>query len=142
MTSASREARSALSAAVAPPAQARHVLKRVDVRSVVRLSLFFYLTLLVVFLVMGIVLYAIAGAAGLVGGTERFIQSLFGFTSFRFAPVRLFLGLLVTGVVLSLFGTLFNAIAAVVFNLIADASGGIGVVVEERPAAHRPRPLV
>ena len=137
------ERRAPLAAVTSDRAHARHVIRRIDVPSVIRFSLYFYLTMVAVFMVTGVVLYAIAGAAGLVGGTERFIQSLFGFTSFRFAPVRLFLGLLVTGVALSLLGTLLNMVAAVIYNLISDATGGVVVRIEDRYGpGGTPRPLV
>ena len=137
------EVRPVLTTLTASRTEARHLIRQLDVRSVARFSLLFYLTMVAVFLVMGVVLYALAGAAGLIAGFERFIQSLFGFTYFRFAPVRLFLGLLIVGVALSLLGTLFNVVAAVIYNLISDATGGVAVRIEDRHGPGGvPRPLV
>ncbi len=137
------EGRPVLTTVIPARGQAGHVLRQLDVRSVARFSLLFYLTMVAVFLVMAVVLYALAAAAGLITGFERFIQSLFGFTYFRFAPVRLFLGVLITGVALSLLGTLFNVVAAVIYNLISDVSGGIAVRIEDRHGPGGPlRPRV
>jgi len=137
------EVRPALSTLTASRSEARHLIRQLDVRSVARFSLLFYLTMVAVFLVMAMVLYALAGAAGLIAGFERFIQSLFGFTYFHFAPVRLFFGLLIVGVALSLLGTLFNVVAAVIYNLISDATGGVAVRIEDRHGPGGvPRPLV
>jgi len=137
------DGRPVLTTVIPDRTEARHVIRQLDVRSVARFSLLFYLTMVAVFLIMGVVLYALAGAAGLISGFERFIQSLFGFTYFRFAPVRLFLGMLITGVALSLLGTLFNVVAAVIYNLISDATGGIAVRIEDRHGPGGvPRPLV
>ena len=137
------EGRPVLTTVAASRAEARHVIRHLDLGSVARFSLLFYLTMVAVFLVMGVVLYTLAGAAGLIGGFERFIQSLFGFTYFRFAPVRLFLGVLIVGVALSLLGTLFNVVAGLIYNLIADATGGVALRIEDRHGpGGTPRPLV
>ena len=109
----------------------------VDVWSVARMSFLFYLTALAVFLVVGTVLWLVAATAGLVGGVERFIKSLFGFTSFHFVGLKIFLGSLVTGLALALLGTLVNVVGAAVYNLIADAAGGVRVHVSDGPVRRR-----
>ena len=111
----------------------------VDVRSVARVSFFFYLTALAVFLVMATVLWLVAAAAGLVGGLERFIKSLFGFTSFHFVGLKIFLGSLVSGLILVALATLLNVIGAAVYNLIADSTGGLRFHVSEGAAGRRRR---
>jgi len=119
----------------------RHwTLRRFDLASVGRVSFVFYLTILAVFLLAGIVLWALASAAGLVGSLERFIKSLFGFTSFHFQAGRILLGALVTGIVLTLLGTLCNVVGAAVYNMIAGMVGGVRVTVSEDPFMAGPHP--
>ena len=102
-----------------------------------RVSFFFYLTALAVFLVMATVLWLVAAAAGLVGGLERFIKSLFGFTSFHFVGLKIFLGSLVSGLILVALATLLNVIGAAVYNLIADSTGGLRFHVSEGAGRQR-----
>ncbi|HZU74064.1 MAG TPA: DUF3566 domain-containing protein [Acidimicrobiales bacterium] len=105
----------------------RTVIRRVDVASVARVSGLFYLCVSAILLGLAVVAWAAASVAGLVGGMERFIKSLFGFSSFHFASLRLFLGAMVTAVVLSALGTLVNVVAALAYNFVARTWGGIEV---------------
>ena len=116
-------------------------LRRFDLASVARFSFVFYLSVLAVFLLAGIVLWALASVAGLIGSLEHFIKSLFGFTSFHFQAGRILLGSLLVGVVLVLLGTLCNVVGAAVYNLIGGLVGGVRVIVsEEAPGPLGPGP--
>lgn len=120
---------------VGPGSAGRHwTLRRFDLASVVRFSFVFYLAVLAVCLLAGILLWALASVAGLIGGVERFVKSLFGFTSFHFQGGRILLGALLTGVVLTLLGTLCNVVGAAVYNAIAGVVGGVRVTVAEAPS--------
>ena len=119
---------------VGPGGVDRHwTLRRFDLASVARFSLVFYLAVLAVWLLAGIVLWALASVAGLIGSLERFIKSLFGFTSFHFQAGRILLGALLIGVALTLLGTLANLVAAAVYNAIANTVGGVRVTVADEP---------
>ena len=121
---------------VGPGGITRHcTLRRFDLASVVRFSFVFYLTLLAVCLLAGVVLWALASVAGLIGSLERFIKSLFGFTSFQFQAGRILLGALLVGIVLTLLGTLCNLVGAAVYNVIAGMVGGVRVTVAEESSA-------
>ena len=127
-------------------------LRRFDLASVVRFSFVFYLTVLAVSLLAGIVLWALASVAGLIGSLERFIKSLFGFTSFHFQATRILLGALLIGAVMTLLGTLCNLVGAAVYNAIAGMVGGVRVTLAEEPSGavprdvsrgtHPPRPVI
>ena len=105
-----------------------------------RFSVLFYLSLLVVFIVAGILLWAVASVTGVVGNIETFIKQLFALDSFHFVAIDLLLGTLLGGAVLVVVGTGLNMLMAVLYNLISDVVGGIEVtVLEEDPGA---RPVV
>lgn len=115
----------------------RVVLRRLDPWSVLKLSLVYYLCVFVVLLVAGVLLWAGANAAGVVGNIETFMEDI-GFDDFRFLPGQLFGGIALGGLVLVVAGTFANVLLTVLFNLMSDAVGGLKLTLEEsvdRPAA-------
>jgi hypothetical protein len=116
------------------------VLRRVDPVTVLRFSVLFYLSLLVVFLVAGILLWLAASVTGVVDNVETFIKQLFALNSFHFVGLKLFLATLLGGAVLTVLGTGLNVLMAVLYNLVADVVGGIEVTVLEE--GEPPRPVV
>jgi hypothetical protein len=112
------------------PGPSRQRVRAVDVRSVARVSILLYLSLVLVATVLGVVVYLLAGLTGVVGSTERFIQSLFGFASFRFLGLELLAALVAAGVVLALVGTAVNVAAAVLYNRLARNGGGLQVTLD------------
>jgi len=109
--------------------RSRRVVRRVDVWSVFKVSFIFYLCVLVVLLVAGIVLWNVAEAFGVVTTVEKLVRSLFALTSFQLHPlVALMWSAAVIGA-LCFIGMLFNILAAVLYNLISDVIGGIQVTV-------------
>jgi hypothetical protein len=102
--------------------------------------LLFYLSLLVVFLVAGMLLWLVASVTGVVGNIETFVEQLFALDSFHFVGPKLLLGTLLGGGVLTVLGTGLNVLMAVLYNLVADVVGGIEVTVLEEGEA--PRPVV
>jgi hypothetical protein len=117
---------------------ARRVLRRVDPMTVLRFSVLFYVSLLVVFLVAGILLWLAASVTGVVDNVETFIKQLFALNSFHFVGPKLFLATLLGGAVLTVLGTGLNVLMAVLYNLVADVVGGIEVTVLEEGEAGRP----
>ncbi|MGH9106277.1 MAG: DUF3566 domain-containing protein [Acidimicrobiales bacterium] len=107
----------------------RRVVRRVDVWSVAKVSIAFYLCVLIVVLVAGTVLWNVAAAFGVIDTLDKLIRSLFALTSFQLHPlVALEYGAAIGGA-LCLIGLLFNVLAAVLYNLISDIVGGAQVVV-------------
>lgn len=121
--------------------RARHRLRRFDVGSVARVSLVGYLCVSGVLVVLAVLAYAVADAAGLVGSSQRLIASLFGFTSFRFHPLALLGGAVAAGCVLSALGALATVLATLAYNLAARFTGGVAVTVEDAGAAAQPSAL-
>ncbi len=112
----------------------RRILRRVDPWTVLRFSVLFYLCLLVVSLVAGLLLWAAASTTGVIDNFERFIKELFAFQTFSIDGALIFRSTLIGGLVLVLLGSGFNVLMAVIYNLTSDVVGGIEVaVLEEEP---------
>ena len=107
----------------------RLTLRRVDIGSVARMSLAFYLAFVGLLALIAVVFWVVAAAAGLVRRLEHLIQNLFGFTSFHFQPVRIVLWGLAVGAAITVVGTALNVLAALAYNLVAARRGGVRVTL-------------
>jgi len=122
------------------------VVRKIDTWTVLRLAILFWLSMLLVLLVAGVLLWAVASAAGVFPNITKFMASL-GFEKFRFHGGVIFRASALAGVVLVLLGTGATVLMAVLYNLISDVVGGVEFVVLEeepapRPVATRPSPAV
>lgn len=113
------------------PGPTGHRLRRLHLGSVARMSLAFHLAVSGVLVVLAVLAYAVADAAGLVGRTQRLVASLFGFSSFRFRPLELLVGAVAAACVVSALGTVAAVLAAGAYNLAARLTGGLAVTVDE-----------
>lgn len=121
----------------------RRVIRRVDPWTILRFSVLFYVSMLVVVLVAGTLLWVAASSVGVVDNVEKFIKELFALESFRISGVKLFTSSVVGGLVLVLLGTGLNVLMAVVYNLTADIVGGVEVtMLEEENAGAARRSVV
>jgi hypothetical protein len=114
------------------------VIRRVDTWTVLRFSILFYLSMLVVVLVAGAILWAAASSVGVLDSFEKFITELLSLDSFHFRAGLIFRSTLVGGLVLVLLGTGANVLMAVIYNLTSDVVGGVEVSVLEEEPARRP----
>ena len=117
----------------------RVLLRRVDAWSVFKISLVFYLTVCLVLLIAGSLLWAGAAMAGVVENIERFIEDI-GFADFEFSAARILQAATAIGLTLVVGGTLGNTLLAFLYNLISDVSGGLRVTLTEDvdpPGRHR-----
>lgn len=108
----------------------RVVLRRLDIWTVLKLSLVYYLALFVVLLVASMLLWAGATAAGVVGNIESFMVDI-GFEDFRFIPSELLGGFALAGLVLVVAGTFANVLMTALFNLMSDVVGGVKLTLQE-----------
>jgi hypothetical protein len=118
--------RLAESGVAAAPSQ---VVTHVDVYSVARVSIVFYLVLLVVFVVASFLLWLVADAFGAVDSIQKSIRSLFDLKSFSLHPITIALYASAAGAVLAVAGTIANVLAAAVYNLISEVVGGIRIAI-------------
>jgi hypothetical protein len=112
----------------------RVVIRRLDPWSVLKVSILFYLSLCIVLLVAGVMLWAGARSVGVIGNIESFMDSI-GFTDFEFRAGQILRGSALGGMVLVVAGTFGNVLMATLYNLINDVVGGLKVTLaeDERP---------
>lgn len=111
------------------PGESTRVVTHLDVYSVAKVSIVFYLILLVVFVVASILLWLVADAFGAVDSIQRSIRSLFDVKSYVLHPVTIALYTSAFGAVVAVAGTIANVLAAVIYNLISEVVGGIRIGV-------------
>ncbi|GBC87601.1 hypothetical protein HRbin12_01615 [bacterium HR12] len=111
---------------------ARVVIRKVGPWSVFKMSLIFYLCVMLVLLGAGVILYGMLGAMGALDSMTRLVRDLFSDRTFEIDGRWLFTRALGIGVVMVVVWSLINVFVAVLYNLIADLVGGIEVTLAER----------
>jgi Transmembrane domain of unknown function (DUF3566) len=108
-------------------------VRRIDVWSVLKVSVCFYLCALVVFLAAGIVLWTIADSAGTITSVENFISDLLDERKgeFHFLSFEILRAATLIGLVIVCFLTVLTVLAAAFYNLFADLVGGVEITVVE-----------
>lgn len=114
----------------------RHTIQKVDLWSVLKLSLCFYLCSLAVVVVALVSLWAIADSFGIVENVEDFIGELLSTEDFTFLSGEMLRGVVLVGLVLVMLQVVITVIAGAFYNLFAALFGGLEVTVveEETPA--------
>jgi hypothetical protein len=111
----------------------KRVIRRIDLWSVLKLSLLLYTCLYVAALIASIVVWAIAYSTGLVENFQNYLGDV-GLDNFRFYGQQMFRAGAAIGAVLVLAGTLVTVLAVALINLISELTGGIRVtIIEEEP---------
>lgn len=113
--------------------RSRLIIRRVDPWTVLKFSVLLYLSMYFVVLVAGIVLWLVATATGVRGNIESFVGELIASDRFKFEADQILRSSVIGGALLVVIGSAANVLMAVLFNLISDVVGGIGIGVEERP---------
>jgi len=116
-------------------------VRKIDTWSVLKVSGLFSLSLVLVLLIAGILLWAAGSAIGAIDSVEKFMGAI-GFEDFTFIGSQLLRGFVAAGLVLVVLGTGFSVLVAVIYNLISDVVGGIELTVLEedtRPMESSPR---
>jgi hypothetical protein len=131
MRSRDGRGRSPSGARVVRGRRTRRVVRKIDVWTVFKMSLLFYLCIFLVLLIAGIVLWNIADAFNVIHSVEKFIRSLFDLSKFTFHPEVVLQSAALGGLILVLMGTGANVLIAVLYNLISDVVGGVQFIVLE-----------
>ena len=108
----------------------RRVLRRINLRSVLRFSVVFSITWGLVMLLAGGVVYFILLRLGLVQSLQSTIQRS-GFPRFRLRATSVLQILSVLIMVGAVAWTAVSVLAAFIFNLVSDAVGGIEVMLKD-----------
>ena len=111
--------------------QYRQTIRRVDLWTVLKISICFYLTALVVILFAGVCLWWIASAVGIVSNIENFVGDLVNSEDFEFLSWNVLRASTLVGLVLVCLMVVWTVLAAAFYNLFASVLGGVEVVVVE-----------
>ena len=115
----------------------RQTIRSVDLWTVLKISVCFYLCGLVVGIAAGAALWWIGSLFGVIENVEEFIGELLGSNDFEFLSWRILRGATLVGLVLVCVLVVITTLAAALYNLFSDLLGGVEVVVaeEDEPAA-------
>jgi uncharacterized membrane protein len=109
----------------------RQTVRSLDVWSVLKIALCFYLSALIVTLATGVVLWWIASAVGAVHNIEHFVGQLVNDDKFHFLSWEVLRGATIIGLVLVCIMVVITVLAAAFYNLFSELIGGLEVTVVE-----------
>lgn len=114
----------------------RQTIVKVDLWSVTKMALCFYISAMGVVMVSLVALWTVADSAGIIDNVENFIGDLFSSEDFQFVSGEVLRGAALVSVVVVALLVVFTIIAASFYNIFAELFGGIEVVIreEEQPA--------
>jgi len=108
----------------------KRIVRRVELWSVLKLALSFFVCMYVVGLVSMAVLWGFANSAGLVDNFESFANDV-GWENWQFNGEQMFEHAALIGAVLVVTATLMTVLATALLNVISELTGGIRIVVIE-----------
>jgi hypothetical protein len=120
-----------------PQRRYRQTVQKLDLWSVLKLSLCFYLCGLIVTIVAGVVLWLVADAFNVVHDIEHFMGDLLSSKDFKFLSAQILEGAILVGLVIVALMTIITVVAAAFYNLFAELVGGVEVVIVEEDIGPR-----
>lgn len=115
-----------------PPRRYVQTVHSIDIWSVCKMSVVFYLCALIVGLFTGVVFWWIAVALGAVGNVEQFVGDLFNNDDFRLLSWAVLRTATLVGLALVCVATVITVLTAALYNLFAEVFGGIEVTIAEQ----------
>src|SRR6476469_4620887 len=109
----------------------RQTIRSVDVWSVLKISLCFYMSALIVMLLAGVVLWWIASAVGAIHNIEDFVGKIVDDPHFHFLSFEVLRGATLIGLVIVCVLVVLTVLAAAFYNLFSELTGGLEVRVVE-----------
>ena len=109
----------------------RQTITKVDLWSVTKLSLCFYLSSMFVTVVALVALWLIASAAGIVHSVEKFLGDLLSAKNFQFLSATVLRGAILVGLVIVALQVVITVIGASFYNIFAELFGGVEITVRE-----------
>ena len=106
-------------------------VRSIDIWSVLKIALCFYLCALIVTLATGVILWWIASAVGAVHNIEHFVGELVNDSHFHFLSWEVLRGATIIGLVLVCVLVVITVLAAAFYNLFSELIGGLEVTVVE-----------
>ena len=109
----------------------RQSVRSIDVWSVLKISLCFYMCALIVVLLAGVVLWWIASAVGAIHNIEDFVGKIVDDEHFHFLSFEVLRGATLIGLVIVCILVVLTVLAAAFYNLFSELIGGIEMTVVE-----------
>jgi len=109
----------------------RQTIHRVDLWSVLKIAVCFYLCGMAVTMVALVALWLIADAAGVIHSVEKFFGDLLQTKDFTFLDEEILRGALLVAAVFVVLAVVITVIAAAFYNMFAELFGGIEVTITE-----------
>ena len=115
--------------------QVQRVITRIDPWSTLKVSLLFALSMWLIVVVAGVLLWRVAVATDTIGNFESVLAETLREDTFTNNGRQVFHGSLVVGLVFFVTGAVFAVVTSVLFNLIAGVVGGVRTTVVELETA-------
>ena len=107
-------------------------VRSVDLWSVLKVSVCFYLCALIVAIVSFVILWWIASAAGVIGNVEKFVGDLADNKDFHLLSWQVLRAVTLLGLVGVCIMTVITVLAAAFYNLFSELLGGVEITVVEQ----------
>jgi hypothetical protein len=112
------------------------VIRRIDLWSVLKLSLVLYVCMYVATLATLAAVWGLAYSSGTIEKLQSFLGDV-GLENFHFYGDRMFQACAIIGAILVIAATVATVLATALVNVISEVTGGIRVVVIEEDAPSR-----
>ena len=109
----------------------RQTVTKVDLWSVLKMSVCFYICGMAVTMVALVALWTIADAAGVIHSVEKFFGDLLQTKDFTFLDQEILRGALLIAAVFVVLAVVITVIAAAFYNMFAELFGGIELTITE-----------
>jgi Transmembrane domain of unknown function (DUF3566) len=113
----------------------RQTIHRVDLWSVLKIAVCFYICGMAVTMVALVALWVIADAAGVIHSVEKFFGDLLQTKDFTFLNAEILRGALLVSAVLVVLQIVITVIAAAFYNVFAELFGGVEITISEDESA-------
>ncbi len=113
------------------PRRYRQTIVKVDLWTVIKLSLCFYISAMFVLVVALVALWVFAEAAGIIGNVEKFLGDLFSDKSFTFLSAQVLQAVMLIGLLFVALQVVITAVAVSFYNIFAGLFGGLEVTIKE-----------
>jgi hypothetical protein len=118
-----------------PTRRYRQTIHRVDLWSVLKIAVCFYICGMAVTMVALVALWLIADAAGVIHSVEKFFGDLLQTKDFTFLDGEILRGALLVSAVLVVLQIVITVIAAAFYNVFAELFGGVEITISEDESA-------
>ncbi len=113
----------------------RQTVHRVDLWTVLKMSVCFYICAMAVTMIAVVALWVIGDAVGVINSVEKFLGDLLQTKDFTFLDSQILQGALLVSAVLVVLEIVLTVIAAAFYNLFAELFGGIELTISEDESA-------